>query len=64
MQVQESVKRTNDMLALTIKGFEYRGKDILRSQLHMALVRSHLEYYQFWSSYFKSDILANKCSSD
>jgi len=43
MQVQQAVKKANDMLAFIARGFVYRSRDVLL-QVYRALVRPHLEY--------------------
>ena len=58
MQVQQAIKKANGMLAFIARGFEYRSRDVLL-QLHMALVRPHLEYcVQFWSLCLRKNVLA------
>ena len=53
-QVQQAVKKANDMLAFIVRRFEYRNRDVLL-QLYRALARPYL---QFWCSYLRKDILA------
>ncbi|XP_055492007.1 uncharacterized protein LOC129697443 [Leucoraja erinacea] len=56
MQVQQVVKKANDMLAFIAKGFEYRSREVL---LQLYLVRQYLEYcVQFWSPNLRKDIIA------
>ena len=58
VQVQQTVKKANGMLAFIVRGFDYRDRDLLL-QLYRALVRPHLEYcVQFWCPYLRKDVLA------
>jgi len=43
MQVQQTVRKANGMLAFIARGLEYDSKDVLL-QLYRGLVRAHLEY--------------------
>ena len=60
VQVQQTMKKANGMLAFITRGFRYRSKEVLL-QLYRALVKPRLAYcVQFWSPNLRKDILVNE----